>query len=211
MLYKTQKAFVQRKNIFVKTLYKLVQHTVEKNKILYNMSLLETLKHYFDISNTSIAHLIGASSSLVHSVSSGRRSLSLYHIQPLVLLQEALEVDTPCEALPYAGRFVAHEQQKLPVALAQSIKKMENKLLRRQDALAQLKAYRQRLLRGLNACDSLLEKKELTDHQAKWVRLRKRHLTGKLKESPLAWEVMLQTQVKGLEAQLTRLREAMPT
>ena len=107
MFYKIQKAFVQHKNIFFKTLYKLVQHVVEKNKILYNMSLLEILKHYFDISNTSIAHLIGASSSLIHSVSSGRRSLSLYHIQPLVLLPPG-QMGEGKKATPYreVGRTV---------------------------------------------------------------------------------------------------------
>lgn len=140
----------------------------------------------------------GLSEDQIDSVRMGRRSLEAAHILAFSQLEKALQQEIAIENLSGAQRYVAEEPKELEAL----IKKTNNTLLRRRATLAKVQQHRHRALRGLHACQSLLQLGTLTDHQTKWVQLREQHLRLRLQQNPMHTVIHLQSEIAGLEAQI---------
>lgn len=165
---------------------------------MYRNKFLTTIKNHFDVSNTSIANLIGASIDFVKSVSAGRRTFSLKHIEPLVRLQQALSLETPVEALAHASVNLNDGARQ---ALNTRVKKLTRTIGLKKEELKLLQEHSLVLQRGLHACHVLLLQDSLSAHDRKWVELRQRHVGNKL-TGPIAQKiVLLKARIAGLEVE----------
>ncbi|TRX61879.1 hypothetical protein FNH22_03650 [Fulvivirga sp. M361] len=170
---------------------------------MYKTSFLDTLKMCFGVGNTSIANLIGTSIDFVKSVSAGRRSFSLTHYQPLLKLQQALSLDTPLEELAHATHACLQDKTE---ALNAEIKKLEQSILRKKETLEDLEQELAPLRRGLHACQVLLAQEGLTEHEQKWIALRRRHLTSKINDRYPLKISLIKSKLAGLQAELQVLK-----
>lgn len=164
--------------------------------------MLTAIKTYFEVSNYTLAHYIGISESQIDSIRMGRRSLALDHILAFDQLTKALQEETTLENLSGAQSYVTEE----PKELESLIQKTNNKLQRRRATLAKVQQHRHRALRGLHACQSLLQLGTLTKHQKKWIQLREKHLRLRLEQYSIRTAIRLQSEIAGLEAQINFLQ-----
>lgn len=160
--------------------------------------MLTAIKSFFGVSNYTLANYIRLSEYQMDSVRMGRRSLEADAILAFHQLEKALQTEIPLEDLSGAQSYSAEE----PKALEGLIRKNHAKLRRKQTALAKVQQHRHRALRGLHACQSLLQLGTLTEHQTKWVQLRERHLRLRLQQNPMRTVVRLQSEIAGLETQI---------
>lgn len=166
--------------------------------------MLNTIKTYFDIDHYALANYVGVSKSQIDAVAVGRRFLETDPILAFHQLEKALQEAIAIENLSGAQHYVAEE----PKALEGLIKKKHAKLRRKQTALAKVQQHRHRALRGLHACQALLQLGTLNKHQTKWVQLRERHLRLRLQHNPIHTVVHLQSEIAGLETQIHFLQNA---
>lgn len=168
------------------------------------MSLVDQIKHYYDVSNVSIANITGTSLDFIKSVAIGRRSFDLHHIQPLLKLEKALQLAKPLEALDLTHVVLTSEIQEESTS---ELTRLQRSIARKKNALEALEQYRLPLLRGLYACDRLLAHETLSDHERKWVTLRQSHLMGKLSGRSMQKVWRLKAKIAGLEAELSALKQ----
>lgn len=167
--------------------------------------MLTAIKTYFEVSNYSLANYVGLSESQIDAVRMGRRSLQPDHIFAFHPLEKALQQEIAVENLSGAQNYVAEE----PKELGPIIQKTNDKLLRRRATLAKLQQHRHRALRGLHACQALLQLGTLTKHQKKWIQLRERHLRLRLEQYSIRTAIRLQFEIAGLEAQVNFLQNSL--
>lgn len=163
--------------------------------------MLDTIRTYFDVNSTSLAHYLGISPDMLKSISSGRRDWALAPLLAATQLFEALDQNIPVEELAYARAFPERESGEETPMLLREIKRLERELESRREQLVRLKESRQRLFRGLHACESLLQT-NLDAHQRKWLGLRKRQLGLKLREKSDLKIKLLEAEIAGLASQV---------
>lgn len=120
-------------------------------------------------------------------------------------LFNALDWVTPVEELPHTRAFLDKESQEEEPLLLREIKRLEKELELVQERLLKLQESRQRLLRGLHACESLLLT-SLDSDQRKWLELRKTQLALKLREKSQLKISLLEAEMLGLEERVQRLK-----
>lgn len=167
--------------------------------------MLPTIRTCFDISNTILASYLSISRDMMKSISSGRRAWALDPLWVAKELSDALNLDVPVEELEYVPIFIDQENQQKALSLKKVIKKLENELELSREQLTKLEKLRQVQLRGLNACEVLLQT-NLTTHKRQWLEIRKRHLGIKLKENSLDSLGILEVEIIGLEARLSYIK-----
>ncbi len=167
------------------------------------LSVLERIRLCFDVSNTSIAQLVGASVDFVKSVSIGRRAWDLKHVEPLLRLDEALSVATPLESLEHAKPTWTTETKNL---LSKETESMERQIRKNQEQLERLERHISSMRRGLHAGTVLLGSPKMDPGERKWIAMHHRHLTTKLQEK--YWkQLRLKVKNAGLEAELQLLKD----
>lgn len=172
---------------------------------MHRNKFLTTIKNHFDVSNTSIAHLIGASIDFVKSVSAGRRIFSLKHIEPLVRLEQSLSLKTPVELLEYANVSL-HDRGKQELAIR--VTRLGRTIRLKKEELELLQAHSLALQRGLHACHVLLAQDSLSAHERKWLGQRQKHLNSKLSGSMAQKLILLKARIAGLEEEQEVLKVA---
>lgn len=166
--------------------------------------MLQSIKAFFDIKNSALAGYLGIALDTINSVMTGRRELGSQSWQSLLELHKALELHTDLNELEHAKHFLDQERAEAELLFENDIKKLESRLARKKDQLAALQKTRETWLRGLHACECLLQT-ELTADKRKWLALRKKHLALKLKERSLYKERVLEIEILGVEGRLVLL------
>jgi len=169
------------------------------------MTTLQTIRYYFDIGNASLANYFGISVAMMNSISNGRRVWACRHLEGLLRLSKALELETPPDLLEKKADFTQSERQTVAELTTGVIVGFEKDLKRKREQLDKLKHTRMTILRGLHACEGLLST-DLSPHEERWVLLRQKHLQGKLSEKNLGKIWLLQAEVCGLEAKTRHLK-----
>lgn len=162
--------------------------------------MLKHIKACFALSSAALAYGLNLSVHTLNAVISGRRQFRLEHWLKVQQLYEALSVKRPDINLSAA------EAAQLQVGLNRELQKMQTRLESRETELEQIRGRREHWLQGYTACESLLNlKSEQIDE--KWLRLRKKDLTLKLKEYSLARLMLLETEIAGLRHKIDFLRK----
>ncbi|WP_162555669.1 hypothetical protein [Reichenbachiella versicolor] len=132
------------------------------------------------------------------SLATGRRSFELKHIQTLIKLDQALELDQPLESLSHSNPEINSETREI---IKKEILKIEKSIRSTKEKLESIESKRSMMRRAFHACFTSLEGKELTEKEKKWFTLNKTHLKDKL--SDLTYEdLRLRAKLSGLEAEL---------
>ncbi len=170
----------------------------------------EIIKH-FNVNMFSVSKYTEISINTLKSLSAKRRSYNITSLNKLLLLYKALLLKTPVNDLLHTATFLNTEKEHTFLNLQQQLKKVTKQITNTQIELDKTQEKRQILLRGLNACNLLLQenKEQLTSDTIGWILLRKKHLEQKLKEISLHKQVLLTAKLEGLKAQLKVINKAL--
>ncbi len=165
---------------------------------------------YFNINMFSVSKYTEIPINTLKSLSAKRRPYNITLLNKLLLLYKALLLKTPVNDLLHTSTFLNTEKEDTILNLQQQLKKVTKQIVTTKRKLNKTKEKRQILLRGLNACNVLLQenKEQLTKDNISWIFLRKKHLEQKLKEISLHKEVLLTAKLEGLKAQLKCINKA---
>ena len=164
--------------------------------------MLKEIKKYYRVKNSSLAHLVGKSIHFIHAVRSGNRSFLLEELTILKRFYDALRLETPIEDIS-----TAHYHTPKPDIIESKINKNVKALERRKQKLSDKIEQRISAERGLDTCVQLL-RSSLSVEEKKWVNLRFEHLKGYLEECPIESEIVLRSQIIGLESEIKFLRDS---
>lgn len=166
---------------------------------------------YFNITMFSVSKYTETPIDTLKSLSANRRSYNITLVNKLLFLYKALLLKIPVNNLLHTTTFLSTEKEHTILNLQQQVKKVMKQITNTQIELHKTQEKRQTLLRGLNACNLLLEenKEGLMKDTKSWILLRKKHLEQKLTEISLHKEVLLIAKLKGLKTQLKVINKAL--
>ncbi|MGB5982069.1 MAG: hypothetical protein WBG46_07990 [Nonlabens sp.] len=144
-----------------------------------------------------MAAYTGASQHMIHSFRVGRRTLAVDQLLALQKIIDALELDTPVEELASFPTLTAYD----PEQVAALVTDLEKKRSRLQERLEAARKKRDVLVRGLHACQKLLQNDVINLQRQKFVRFRESDLNNQLQKA-LQKLLKLETDLQGVEAQL---------
>ncbi|MCE7990965.1 MAG: hypothetical protein HEP71_03260 [Roseivirga sp.] len=169
--------------------------------------MLATIRTYFQVNSTSLAHYLGISPDMLKSISSGRRDWAFAPLLAANRLFDALDRTTPVAELEYARAFSEQERREDTPMLLKEIKRLERELEFAREGFDKLQELRQRCLRGLHACERLLLT-NLDADKRRWLESCQRNLLFKLEENGELKVCMLRAKIGGLVAELEVLHRA---
>lgn len=160
--------------------------------------MIDQIKNYFDSNSASVAKLLGVSEAQIHSVQMGRRKLRQQYLDVLQTFIDSLELEKPIHDLVPPTPFSDEEKE----IIKKEIEKLNAQLDRKREELAQYQTKRADLKRGLYAITSLLKKESTTPDQQAWLQGKVEELQTKLQSMPQVKEILLQSEIEGLERRL---------
>ncbi|MDB0600801.1 hypothetical protein PL373_06520 [Tenacibaculum maritimum] len=169
--------------------------------------MIKDIKKYFNISNQGIAAYIGKSISLVNSIIIGRRYFSLPDLNKLLKLYKSLQMEKGILELPEVIVLIDKEKESALPWVKQQIKEKKCALTICENTLKKLQLRRKVWLRGLGVCTTLLNDQTLDGATLKWLSLRKKHLSIRLKEDTYFKEIAYELRIKSLKGKLSYLKK----
>ncbi len=171
--------------------------------------MLKEICTYFNVNMASIANYTNASLHTLKSLATQRRQYNITLLNKVLVLYKALLIKTPVKELSYANQYLNNEKQNAIIYLQQEIQKTQKQLHFYTNTLKKMKTKREVFLRGLNACNILLQNPTtVNNNTTHWAQLRKKHLQQKLTETSLHKQIILTAKVKSLQTKLTAIQNA---
>lgn len=169
--------------------------------------MLVTIKKHFNISLIAIAKFTDTPLPTLRSVSIQRRSFSNVLTSKLLVLYNALLLNTPITNLLFITPFLNKEKENKVLVMQDLLVKKEKKLKICEKKLEENKQKRENWLYGLNACYVLLNNTTLTTENFKWIVLRKNHLKQHLAGASLSNEALLVANIAGLKSEIKVIKK----
>lgn len=141
--------------------------------------MIEKIKRYLNISSMSLALYLGISLDFLKSIISGRRFLSLELLQELMLMHNALELNTPASELPVTASFATEQEHSLKAKFSRYINL--DRIAQKQALISKETLKLKDNLRGLHALHQLLQ--VISDKEKQeWLHSHKRILISRIQE-----------------------------
>ena len=157
---------------------------------------------YLKASLSWLAAYSGATYAMIHAYRCGKRTPSAEQLLSFQKIIDALELDTPVQELASFSTLSTHD----PDQVAALITDLEKKRLRLQERLEAARKKRDVLLRGVHACQKLVDNALINLERLRWVRFRESELNNRL-NLQLKKILKLEINLRGVEAQLEFLSD----